>query len=126
MFSEGVIDLVNRGVVTNSHKALHKNVIASSFVMGSKRLYDFIDDNPEVQMLTVGKLSCTCISNVTCFFLCLCASEEVNNPTIIKQNPRVTAINSCIELDLTGQVCADSIGSQIFSGVGGQMDCEQT
>ena len=82
-------------------KKKHKGYIVSSFVVGSKNLYDFIDDNPSVQMLD---------------------SDYVNSPTVIQRNPKVVAINSAIEIDLTGQVCADSIGSKIYSGVGGQMD----
>ncbi len=101
MFAEGVIDLVESGVVTGEHKRVHPGKIVTGFVMGTKRLYDFVDDNP----LTV--------------FL---DSEYVNDTHVIRRNPKVTAINSAIEVDLTGQVCADSIGTRQFSGVGGQMD----
>ena len=76
-------------------------MVVSSFVIGSKKLYDFIDDNPMVQMLDF---------------------EYVNNVSVIQKNPKVVAINSAIEIDITGQVCADSIGNKIYSGVGGQMD----
>jgi len=101
MFSDGILPLVEKGVITGKHKRKHRGKIVSSFVMGTKAIYDFIDDNPLVNMLS---------------------SEYVNNTRIISQNPKVTAINSAIEVDLTGQVCADSIGHRIYSGVGGQMD----
>ncbi len=101
MFSDGILPLVEKGVITGKHKKKHRGKIVSSFVMGSRSIYDFIDDNPLVNMLS---------------------SEYVNNTRIICQNPKVTAINSAIEVDLTGQVCADSIGHRIYSGVGGQMD----
>jgi 4-hydroxybutyrate CoA-transferase len=101
MFSDGVIDLVERGIVTGSKKVKHPGKIVAGFVMGTRRLYDFIDDNPQVLMLDIG---------------------YVNDTSVIRRNPKVTAINSAIEVDLTGQVCADSIGTLQFSGVGGQMD----
>ena len=101
MFSDGLIGLIEAGVVNNSKKRLHPGKVVSSFVMGTRRLYDFIDDNPEIVLLDVA---------------------YVNDPAVIRRNPRVTAINSAIEVDLTGQVCADSIGARIYSGVGGQMD----
>jgi acyl-CoA hydrolase len=103
MFSDGIIDLVERGVITNEEKKVHKNQISAGFIMGSKRLYDFVDDNPLVKLYRI---------------------QEVNRPAIIAENPKVTAINSAIEIDLTGQVCADSIGGKIFSGFGGQTDCK--
>lgn len=101
MFSDRVIDLVERGVITGEHKKKYKGKIVSGFVFGSQRLYDFVDDNPEIAMLDIG---------------------YVNDTSVIRQNPKVTAINSAIEVDITGQVCADSIGCKIYSGVGGQMD----
>lgn len=101
MFTDGVIDLVEKGVITGRFKKKHPHKIVSGFAMGSSRLYDFIDDNPEVQMLDIA---------------------YVNDTSVIRQNPKVTAINSAIEVDLTGQVCADSIGTLMYSGVGGQMD----
>ena len=101
MFSDGILPLVEKGVITGKRKRKHQGKIVSSFVMGSREIYDFIDDNPLVNLLS---------------------SEYVNNTRIICQNPKVTAINSAIEVDLTGQVCADSIGYRIYSGVGGQMD----
>lgn len=101
MFSDGVISLVEHGVVNGSKKAKHPGKIVAGFVMGTRRLYDFIDDNPQVLMLDIG---------------------YVNDTSVIRRNPKATAINSAIEVDLTGQICADSIGTRQFSGVGGQMD----
>jgi acyl-CoA hydrolase len=101
MFSEGIVDLVEKGVVNGSKKKLNPYKIISGFAMGTRRLYDFMDDNPEIEMLDIA---------------------YVNDTSIIRQNPNVTAINSAIEIDFTGQVCADSIGARMFSGVGGQMD----
>lgn len=101
MFSDGVIPLVESGVITGRKKAKHPGKIVAGFVMGTKRLYDFVDDNPQVLMLDIA---------------------YVNDTTVIRRNPKVTAINSAIEIDLTGQVCADSIGTLQYSGVGGQMD----
>ena len=101
MFSDMLIPLIESGVVTNEFKKKHRGSVVSSFVVGSKKLFDFIDDNPIIRMLDM---------------------EYVNNANVIRQNPKVTAINSAIEVDITGQVCSDSIGSKIYSGVGGQMD----
>lgn len=101
MFSDGVIELVEKGVITNKKKAKHPEKIVAGFVMGSRRLYDFMDDNPMIAMLDIA---------------------YVNDTAVIRKNPKVTAINSAVEVDLTGQVCADSIGSYQYSGVGGQMD----
>lgn len=101
MFSDGVIPLVEKGVINNSQKRIVPGHIVSSFVMGTKKVYDFIDDNPRVAMMDC---------------------EFVNDVRIIRRNKKVTAINSAIEIDLTGQVCADSLGTSHFSGVGGQMD----
>jgi len=101
MFSDGVIDLYKKGAITGKFKKKHPGKIVSSFCIGSQDLYDFIDDNPEVLLLDCS---------------------YTNNTHIISQNPKVTAINGAMEVDLTGQVCADSIGSRIYSGVGGQMD----
>jgi acyl-CoA hydrolase len=101
MFSDGVIDLVERGVITGAKKRVHPGKLVASFLMGTRRLYDFVDDNPQVVML---------------------GADYVNDTAVIRRNPRVTAINSAIEVDLTGQVVADSIGTRMFSGVGGQMD----
>jgi 4-hydroxybutyrate CoA-transferase len=101
MFSDGVIDLVEQGVITNERKKVHRGRIVTTFVMGSQRLYDFVHDNPRVE-----------------FHPC----DRTNDTALIRKNPKVTAINSAIQVDLTGQVCADSIGHRIFSGIGGQMD----
>lgn len=101
MFADGVIDLVERGVINGKKKVKYAGKVVSGFVMGSKRVYDFIDDNPSVAMLDIA---------------------YVNDTAVIRQNPKVTAINSAIEVDVTGQVCADSIGMYHYSGVGGQMD----
>ncbi|WNH08172.1 acetyl-CoA hydrolase/transferase family protein [Thalassobellus suaedae] len=101
MFSEGIVDLVEKGIVNGSQKKVNPYKIISGFAMGTRRLYDFMDDNPEIEMNDIA---------------------YVNDTAIIRQNPKVTAINSAIEIDFTGQVCADSIGTRMFSGVGGQMD----
>lgn len=101
MFSDGLIELVEKGVVTGRKKAKHPGKIVAGFVMGTRRLYDFIDDNPQVLMLDIA---------------------YVNDSAVIRRNPRVIAVNSAIEVDLTGQICADSIGTRQYSGVGGQMD----
>jgi acyl-CoA hydrolase len=101
MFSEGLIDLVENGVVTGKYKKVHPGVIVTGFLMGTRRLYDFVDDNPLVRVLDIA---------------------YVNDVHVIRKNPKVTAINSAIEVDITGQVCADSIGTRFYSGVGGQMD----
>jgi len=101
MCSDGIIDLVQKGVITGSKKITEPGKIVSGFAFGTKRIYDFIDNNPIVNMMDVG---------------------YVNDTRTIRQNPKVTAINSAIEIDLYGQVCADSIGTKHYSGVGGQMD----
>ena len=101
MFSDGVIDLVESGVITGKYKGLYKNRMLGTFLTGSQRLYDFVNDNP---------------------FLVMMESSFVNDTANIRQNDRMIAINSAIEVDLTGQVCADSFGSKMYSGVGGQMD----
>lgn len=101
MFSEGLLPLIERGVVNGSKKAVLPNKIVSGFAMGSRRLYDFMDENPQVLMMDIA---------------------FVNDTSVIRRNPKVVAINSAIAIDLTGQICADSIGTAMFSGVGGQMD----
>ncbi len=101
MFTDGIIDLVERDVINGSNKRVHPGKIVSSFIMGSRRLYDFVDDNPLIAVLDVA---------------------YVNDTAVIRRNPKVTAINSAIEVDLTGQVGADSMGTRQYSGVGGQMD----
>jgi 4-hydroxybutyrate CoA-transferase len=101
MFSDGILGLVEAGAITGENKAIHPGEIVTGFVMGSRKLYDFVDGNPAVRLLDVG---------------------YVNDPQVIRRNPCVVSINSAIELDITGQVCAESIGTHQFSGVGGQMD----
>jgi len=101
MFSDGLVELVERGVVTGEEKRIHPGKVVATFAFGSRRTYDFLDDNPLVAMLD-------------------CA--YVNDTAVIRRNPKVVAINSAIEVDLTGQICADSLGTRMYSGVGGQMD----
>lgn len=101
LFADGVIDLVERGVINGERKSIHQGKIVAGFLLGTKRLYDFADDNPIIE---------------------LHPTEYVNDPFVIAQNDRMVAINSAIEVDLTGQVCADSIGPRLYSGVGGQVD----
>lgn len=101
MLSDGIIDLFDNDIVTNKYKAIHPNKIVSGFALGSRRLYDYIDDNPGFTFLDI---------------------DYVNDPHVIRRNPKVIAINSAIEVDLTGQICSDSIGIMQYSGVGGQMD----
>ena len=101
LFADGVIDLVERGVINGERKTLHIGKMVAGFVLGTQRLYRFVDDNPIIE---------------------LHPSEYVNDPFVIAQNARMVAINSAIEVDLTGQVCADSIGPRLYSGVGGQVD----
>jgi acyl-CoA hydrolase len=101
MFSDGIIQLVESGVITGEEKKIGKGKIVSCFALGSQRLYDFMNDNPMISMRE---------------------ASYTNDTQIIRMNPKVTAINSAIEIDLTGQVCADTIGTYQYSGVGGQMD----
>ncbi len=101
MFSDRVVDLVEAGAVTNRLKSVHPGRIVTSFVAGTDRLYDFVNDNPLVE-----------------FHPC----DRTNDTSLIRRNPKVCAINSALQIDLTGQVCADSIGHRIYSGIGGQMD----
>jgi len=101
MFSDGVIDLVEMGVITNECKPFQKGRSVAGFVSGSKRLYDFVNDNPGVEMMDIA---------------------YVNDTSVIRRLPKMIALNSAVEIDVTGQVCADSIGRRIYSGVGGQMD----
>lgn len=101
MFSDGLLPLLERGVVTNEHKMRQRGRTVASFVMGTQRLYDFVHDNPSVELRECS---------------------DVNDTAIIRQQPKMTAINSAIEVDMTGQVAADSIGERVYSGVGGQMD----
>ncbi|MBQ5996374.1 MAG: acetyl-CoA hydrolase/transferase family protein [Bacteroidales bacterium] len=101
MFADGVLNLVEKGVITGAKKKLDRGKMVSSFLMGSKRVYDFIDNNPMVAMMDIG---------------------YTNDPFIVAQQPKMTAINSALQIDLTGQVCADSLGTRFWSGVGGQID----
>ncbi|MBR5249243.1 MAG: acetyl-CoA hydrolase/transferase family protein [Bacteroidales bacterium] len=101
MFADGVLPLVEKGVINGAEKGIDRGKLVSTFLMGSQKVYDFIDDNPMVSMMDVG---------------------YTNDPYIIAKNPKVTAINSALQVDLTGQVCADSLGTTFYSGVGGQID----
>lgn len=101
MFSDGVVPLIESGVVNNEHKTVSVGKTVTSFVAGTKRVYDFVDNNPNVSFKSVS---------------------FVNDTAIIRQNPKMVAINSALEIDLTGQICADSIGTYQYSGIGGQMD----
>lgn len=101
MFSDGAIPLIESGVINNRMKKLNRGKIVTGFIIGTRKLYDYANDNPMVNALDIG---------------------YVNDSAIIRQNPKATSINSAIEIDITGQVCADSIGTYQFSGIGGQMD----
>jgi acyl-CoA hydrolase len=101
MLSDGVIPLIEKGVITNQYKKFHPGKTTCTFMLGTKKLYDFVDDNPNVLSLDVS---------------------TTNDPAQIRRNPRMCAINSALEIDLTGQICADSLGTMQYSGVGGQMD----
>jgi acyl-CoA hydrolase len=101
MFSDGIIDLFEKDVINNKYKSIHPNKAVTGFALGSRRLYDYVNDNPAFAILDV---------------------DYVNDPHVIRRNDRMVSINSAIEVDLTGQVGADSIGVYQFSGVGGQMD----
>ncbi|MCC6277574.1 MAG: acetyl-CoA hydrolase/transferase family protein [Oligoflexia bacterium] len=101
MWAQGALDLIKTGVVDNSKKKVHPGKTVSAFIFANKAVYDFIHDNPSIVQLE---------------------TDYVNHPVVIARNPKVVAINSAVEVDLTGQVCADSVGTKIISGVGGQMD----
>lgn len=101
MFSSGVLELIKLGVITGANKKIDRKQIVASFLLGTSELYEYVDFNKKVKMMDVG---------------------YVNNPLVIAQNPKVVSVNSAIQIDLTGQVCADSIGSRIVSGTGGQLD----
>jgi acyl-CoA hydrolase len=101
MLSDGVIPLIEKGIINNARKKLNIGRTVTGFMAGTRKLYDFVNDNPQVRVMDIS---------------------YVNDTSIIRQNPKATAINSAIEIDLTGQVCADSIGTYQFSGIGGQMD----
>lgn len=104
MFSDGVVPLIEKGIIDNSNKKLNPGRSVTSFLTGTRRLYDFVDDNPSIVVMDIG---------------------YVNDVSVIRQNPAVVAINSALEIDVTGQVCADSIGTYQYSGIGGQMDFMQ-
>jgi len=101
MCSDGIIELAEKNIVNNRYKKIHPNKTVSSFALGSKKLYDYVDDNPSFAFLDI---------------------DYVNDPHVIRRNNKMIAINSAIEIDITGQVCSDSIGTFQYSGVGGQMD----
>lgn len=101
MCSDGIIDLFDKDIINNSKKKIHPNKTVTGFAVGTRRLYDYVDDNPAFVFLDI---------------------DYVNDPHVIRRNPKVVAINSAIEVDITGQVCADSIGTTQYSGIGGQMD----
>lgn len=101
MFSDGIVPLIKSGVITNSNKKVLKGKTVTSFVAGTRKVYDFVDDNPSMSFMNVS---------------------FVNDSGVIRQNPKVVAINSALEVDLTGQICSDSIGTYQYSGIGGQMD----
>ncbi|MEO6869502.1 MAG: acetyl-CoA hydrolase/transferase C-terminal domain-containing protein, partial [Ginsengibacter sp.] len=101
MFSDGILPLVEKGVITNQHKKKGRGKIMTSFILGTRKLYDFVHNNPGILVMNI---------------------DYVNDTAIIRANPKVAAINSAIEIDITGQVCSDSIGTYHYSGVGGQVD----
>ena len=101
MFSDGIIDLFEKDIINNKYKQIHPNKAVTAFAIGTKKLYDYVDDNPAFQFLDI---------------------DYVNDPHVIRRNNKMVAINSAIEIDITGQVCADTIGTYQYSGVGGQMD----
>ncbi|MBS1557837.1 MAG: acetyl-CoA hydrolase/transferase family protein [Bacteroidetes bacterium] len=101
MFTDAVLPLIEAGIITNQHKKKYRGKLAAAFMLGTRQLYNFVNDNPGVVMLGI---------------------DYVNDPSIIRQNPKATAINSALEIDITGQVCADSLGTYQYSGVGGQID----
>jgi acyl-CoA hydrolase len=101
MCSDSIVELIEKGVVTNSHKKIHPGKTVTGFAIGTQKLYDYVNDNPAFAFLDI---------------------DYVNDPNVIRRNPKVVAVNSAIEVDLTGQVCADSIGTYQYSGIGGQMD----
>lgn len=101
MFSAGVLELIKAGVVTGANKVIDRGRVVASFLLGTREIYDFVDFNRSIMMMDIG---------------------YVNDPIVIARNPKVVAVNSAVQMDLTGQVCADSIGSRIISGTGGQLD----
>lgn len=130
MFSDGVVDLVNKGCITNNQKTMHRGRIVGSFCVGSEKLYDFMHNNPFIgrysAFVTCLKLLLSIVLSFNgLFFLFLTEMlvvDYVNDPRIVAKQPKMTAINSCIEVDITGQICSDSIGARMYSGFGGQLD----
>ena len=100
-FADGVLHLIKKGVINGANKAFDKGKVVASFLLGSREVFDFVDHNPGVMMMDVG---------------------YTNNPYIISRNPKVVSVNTATQIDLTGQVCADSVGSRILSGTGGQLE----
>lgn len=101
MVSDGIIPLIEKGVITNKYKTFHPGRTTCTFILGTKKLYKFVDDNPNILALDV---------------------TSTNDPSQIRHNPRMCSISSAIEIDLTGQICSDTLGTMQYSGVGGQMD----
>jgi len=101
MFSDGLMEMIQKGVITNKRKTVHPGLSIATFILGSKELYEFVNHNKEIKLLP---------------------TDDTNNPFLISQNDKMVSINSAIEIDLSGQVCSDSIGTQIYSGFGGQLD----
>lgn len=133
MFSDGVVDLVNKGCITNNQKTMHRGRIVGSFCVGSEKLYDFMHNNPFIGQFASGFFTCLKLLLVInslkfhCLIFYLFSTEMlvvdyVNDPRIVAKQPKMTAINSCIEVDITGQICSDSIGTRMYSGFGGQLD----
>ncbi|MBA4195956.1 MAG: 4-hydroxybutyrate CoA-transferase [Chitinophaga sp.] len=101
MFSDGIIPLFEKDIINNTKKRIHPNKIVTAFALGTNKLYNYVNDNPAIAFLDI---------------------DYVNDPHVIRRNPKVVAINSAVEVDVTGQICADSIGTYQYSGIGGQMD----
>lgn len=101
MFSDGIIQLFEKDVINNKKKKIHPNKIVTAFALGTQKLYNYVNDNPAIAFLDI---------------------DYVNDPHVIRRNPKVVSINSALEIDITGQICADSIGTYQYSGIGGQMD----
>ncbi|XP_032675267.1 4-hydroxybutyrate coenzyme A transferase-like isoform X1 [Odontomachus brunneus] len=131
MFSDGVVDLVNKGCITNNQKKMHKGRIVGSFCVGSEKLYNFMHNNPFIGEYSSHVADMLLLSfNITVLeyqwpirpFTEMLVVDYVNDPRIVAKQPKMTAINSCIEVDITGQICSDSIGTRMYSGFGGQLD----
>lgn len=131
MFSDGVVDLVNKGCITNNRKKMHRGRIVGSFCVGSEKLYNFMDNNPFIGSSNLLFFYFLKFLRLFFFFKFdrwifrvaeMLVVDYVNDPRIVAKQPRMTAINSCIEVDITGQICSDSIGTRMYSGFGGQLD----